>query len=461
MRRTTIAGILVFAGMAVVLANDIPPELSGYRAIDIVQVRSATDAVRLRRDLIRFIWKRDKLPGVRADVSPVPSDWPYQFNSERIERVQRLTSRLEYDIESHVYFVQAKNHVGCLLIYHDGHGERRRPQLRDSLLARVVNGGCDLLLAAMPLHHQNPPAAGKTRFGPLRLRDHDTLALLASNQFNPLKLFMQPVLAALNYAIAARGPYRGIFMAGLSGGGWTTTLYSALDTRITASFPVAGSLPLALSSFSAPHRVGDWEQIGSGLHRYADYLDLYLLATHPARSQIQMLNARDPCCFRGDFSRLYADDIGRLSTLWGGRFSVSVDSANGIHAVSNQHAQAIVNAMAAALNVSFPPPPSSVCFASRRELIALPIQNLGGHAYFVELPELMNLRDTEEHVDRSPVVVCENGIALAPAHSMHADIRSKGQGAFSHYGAGVIFSTSDNSDPNTNGRSYWIAVEPQ
>lgn len=33
-------------------------------------------------------------------------------------------------------------------------------------------------------------------------------------------------------------------MVGLSGGGWTTTDYSALDPRITLSLPVAGSLPL-------------------------------------------------------------------------------------------------------------------------------------------------------------------------------------------------------------------------
>ena len=35
-------------------------------------------------------------------------------------------------------------------------------------------------------------------------------------------------------------------MAGLSGGGWTTTLYAAIDPSIRYSFPVAGTIPLYL-----------------------------------------------------------------------------------------------------------------------------------------------------------------------------------------------------------------------
>ena len=35
-------------------------------------------------------------------------------------------------------------------------------------------------------------------------------------------------------------------MIGISGGGWTTTVYPAIDTRISESFSVAGSLPLSL-----------------------------------------------------------------------------------------------------------------------------------------------------------------------------------------------------------------------
>jgi hypothetical protein len=48
----------------------------------------------------------------------------------------------------------------------------------------------------------------------------------------------------------------------------------------------------------------------------------------------------------------------------------------------------------------------------------------------------------------------ENGFPLGPADSMHADIRAKGGGAHSHWGSHLYFSTSDGTDPRTNGRIY-------
>jgi hypothetical protein len=54
----------------------------------------------------------------------------------------------------------------------------------------------------------------------------------------------------------------------------------------------------------------------------------------------------------------------------------------------------------------------------------------------------------------------EDGKELGPAHSPHVDIRTKGQGRWSHWGSnGLVFSTSDNSDPRTNGRKYTVKQE--
>lgn len=61
--------------------------------------------------------------------------------------------------------------------------------------------------------------------------------------------------------------------------------------------------------------------------------------------------------------------------------------------------------------------------------------------------------------DAKKYKVYEDGKELGPADSLHADIRAKGAGAYSHWKGGstgplIYFSTSDNSDPNTNGRTY-------
>jgi hypothetical protein len=60
----------------------------------------------------------------------------------------------------------------------------------------------------------------------------------------------------------------------------------------------------------------------------------------------------------------------------------------------------------------------------------------------------------------STLQLFENGKELGPAHAQHADIRGIGQGRWSHwgsYGNRVLYmSTSDNSDPRTNGRTYTV-----
>ena len=59
----------------------------------------------------------------------------------------------------------------------------------------------------------------------------------------------------------------------------------------------------------------------------------------------------------------------------------------------------------------------------------------------------------------SRLALTENGAALGPPHSIHAEIAEKGGGRFSHWGEAVIFSSSDNSDPRSNGRAYAIGYE--
>ena len=62
--------------------------------------------------------------------------------------------------------------------------------------------------------------------------------------------------------------------------------------------------------------------------------------------------------------------------------------------------------------------------------------------------------DTVEQPTRSDLRLLEDGIALDPAHCLHATIRQLGAGRYSHWVESIVFSTSDNSDPRTNGRNY-------
>ena len=117
---------------------------------------------------------------------------------------------------------------------------------------------------------------------------------------SPMKYFLEPTAIDLNY-LKSRSTsdgfpsYHAFHMVGLSGGGWTTTVYAAIDPTIRCSFPVAGSIPLYLRSGGS---VGDREQFEPSFYRIAGYPDLYILGAHgKGRKQVQILGRRDNCCF--------------------------------------------------------------------------------------------------------------------------------------------------------------------
>jgi len=69
------------------------------------------------------------------------------------------------------------------------------------------------------------------------------------------------------------------------------------------------------------------------------------------------------------------------------------------------------------------------------------------------------LFDNEEFHRRSLLVLYENGKPLKMPHSTHSDIREQGRGLYSHWKNQLLFSTSDNTDPNINGRLYQIGID--
>jgi SAM-dependent methyltransferase len=83
-----------------------------------------------------------------------------------------------------------------------------------------------------------------------------------------------------------------------------------------------------------------------------------------------------------------------------------------------------------------------------------------GAAWVVALPQLRPHADVPSARSQSTLVLYEDGIPLLPAHSLHADIRAFGGGAYSHRQSHLLFSTRDGSDPNTNGRTYEYSLSP-
>ena len=88
----------------------------------------------------------------------------------------------------------------------------------------------------------------------------------------------------------------------------------------------------------------------------------------------------------------------------------------------------------------------------------------GGHAFawwIVKpnyLPEALIAGDDVANPQSSHLQIYEQGRPIGPAHALHQEIEQAGSGRFSHWTTTLIFSTSDNTDPRTNGRSYEARV---
>lgn len=91
--------------------------------------------------------------------------------------------------------------------------------------------------------------------------------------------------------------------------------------------------------------------------------------------------------------------------------------------------------------------------------------NSGGHCWVSALPpEFETDADVRNAPRHSQWQLVEDGVALARPHSLHADIAELGRGRYSHWKTQLYFSTSDNTDPNVNGRVYalrWVGAEPK
>ena len=90
-----------------------------------------------------------------------------------------------------------------------------------------------------------------------------------------------------------------------------------------------------------------------------------------------------------------------------------------------------------------------------------PFKKVNGNCWSVSLPEFESDCDSCEFLRRSPLIMFEDKYRLTINHASHEHIITPGRGLYSHWGKDLLFSTTDNSDPNTNGKSYTIKIYPK
>jgi pectate lyase len=101
---------------------------------------------------------------------------------------------------------------------------------------------------------------------------------------------------------------------------------------------------------------------------------------------------------------------------------------------------------------------------ANRQIIPLKDQQYpGSYAYMYEGDGVkLAAPDNNDNGHASNLRLLEDCKPLGPPHSLHAEIWSKGEGRYSHWGVGanavLYFSASDNSDPTVNRKEYMVTV---
>ncbi len=303
----------------------------------LIEINNSNDITQKQNSLIKYIWKNN-----------FPTELPLKIENDfsdkqigefkNLDSLEKISIPMEYGIESIVYHLISEKPNNKLVIYHHGHSGDFR--FETDTINYFLDKGYSVLAFNMPLKGMNnQPTIDTTDFGKIKFVSHRQFPLLESDDFSPLKYFIHPIILSLNY-IDEFYNYASYDMVGLSGGGWTTIISSAIDNRISQSFSVAGSYPLYLRYES--QNIGDYEQLHPDIYKIANYLELYVMGSSgDNRKLVQIFNKYDPCCFTGELSESYETLVKKKASELNGNFEIYIDASHKEHKISQNSLELI------------------------------------------------------------------------------------------------------------------------
>ena len=310
---------------------------------DLISFQSIADIDNTKQTLIEYIWNDSKLP------RELPTKHEYDVKDriadelQNLDRIDSFTVEMKYGMNSISYLFLAKNSNDKLVIYHQGHNAISLNGFDDHsfdqdipLIQNFLDNNYSVLIFSMPgKGMNNEPIIDHEKFGNFKLNSHDHFRLLEAKNFHPIQFFLEPVVITLNQ-IEKDYSFVTYSMIGLSGGGWTTIVVSAVDDRISESYSIAGSFPIWLRSDSRDF--GDYEQTIPEFYQIANYEELYFLSAYgDNRRLVLFYNEFDPCCFPGElYNKFPFGDMvkTKISKFNKGNFDVIVDYGQTEHMIS-------------------------------------------------------------------------------------------------------------------------------
>ena len=301
--------------------------------------KSPSDLAALREKIIRHMWPS----GLPLDRRAADLRETKLISSVR--RAYEFTVKLDLGLSSRTTFLEAAKGDDCLMVFNDGHyvrGGRFNNGPGWRIVERLLKAGCDMLFVSMPLYFDRQPVFARKSSGErIRLREHNAFFEIDNSDRWALRFFLEPTIVSLN-EVLDRKDYRKVGMVGLSGGGWSTILLAALDTRITHSYPSLVVLPpptQPVTKHFNPH----FEYIYPPLFKVVDHYSLMLMGVvSPARDAIHSYTRSD-IVFAGNKTAAFAPQVSAIAQeLNGGNIRVFVDQTSGDHAITPKIADVIL-----------------------------------------------------------------------------------------------------------------------
>ena len=321
-------------------------DLESYEIInlhDIISIKNESDIILKRDQLTKLIWDTDEIPkSLPTSIENNIIDTRFS-NIPNLKQIDKLTIEMKHGLNSVVYIFSPEKNNGKIILYHQGHaGDFIHGK---HTIQKFIDSGFSVAAFSMPLLGlNNQPIIELENRGPTKFIKHNQLVMLESDDFSTLSYFFSPIAITLNY-LDRNYSVDDYIMVGISGGGWASTIYPAVDTRISKSFSIAGSFPLSMRN--NVDDVGDYEQFHPDLYSISNYPELYILNSFGDNKEFtQIFIENDPCCFSGKIYEMYPyENIidQKLLLLGKGQFSVYVDSSTNKHEISPYTIELILN----------------------------------------------------------------------------------------------------------------------
>jgi hypothetical protein len=300
---------------------------------NLVNIKNNSDISKKKLDLINHIWKYENLSLEKPKKINEQIIYENFLPMDNLDRIDALEITMQHGVNSIVYFFHPEKSNNELILYHQGHSGGFVNG--KETIAYFVQNGYSVAAFSMPLFGMNnQPVVNSENFGQIKLISHNQFSLLENNDFSPMSYFFTPVISILNYS-DEYFDFKNYSMVGISGGGWVSAIYPAIDDRISTSFSVAGSLPLTLRHDTK--NIGDYEQYNKSFYEIANYFEIYLMSSFGENREFyQIFILNDPCCFSGTISNEYESEIKKiLNQLGPGKFDIIIDETTSKHEISN------------------------------------------------------------------------------------------------------------------------------